>query len=274
MSNFICPICGEGLSANSKSLSCENSHSFDLAKSGYVNLLMSQQTKAKKHGDDKLMVRARSAFLDKGYYQPLLDGILKAMTAYAGAGCRILDAGCGECWYTSHIYEDLSGRQLRPQMLAIDISKDALATGAKRNQGLEFAVASVFHMPVKDNSCDVILSLFAPFCGEEFRRVLKDNGVVIRVIPLEKHLYRLKAAIYDCVYENKIENVEFEGLELLHRQDIRGAVTLNCNEDILSVFSMTPYYYKTGAADQEKLKKLSKLDTEIEFGLFTYRKKK
>ena len=46
---------------------CPMGHSFDVAKSGYVNLLLSQQTGQKHHGDDKRMVKARSTFLGKGY---------------------------------------------------------------------------------------------------------------------------------------------------------------------------------------------------------------
>lgn len=273
ISRFICPVCGKELHTDGKGLCCGNRHSFDLAKSGYVNLLLSQQQKAKRHGDDKRMVRARRDFLNKGYYNVLLEAILRAVGEHAGNGCRILDAGCGECWYTAKIYEHLTGGHGKPEMLAVDISKDALAAGAKRNQDVEYAVASVFRLPVRDASCDLVLSIFAPFCGEEFARVLKDDGVLIRVVPLEKHLLRLKEAVYDRVYENKMERVCPEGFELLGQREIREKIHLSGNEDIRNVFTMTPYYYKTGTEDQEKLSRLSELDTEIEFGIITYRKK-
>jgi 23S rRNA (guanine745-N1)-methyltransferase len=274
MSHFICPICKKPLhrTPDSKSLCCADRHSFDMAKSGYVNLLMSQQPKAKRHGDDKLMVRSRQAFLDKGYYRPLLDALCDTIRRHARRGSRIFDAGCGECWYTASIHEYLLDHDLAPALFAADISKDALAAGAKRDRRLELAVASVFHLPVGDLSCDIVLSVFAPFCAEEFTRVLRKDGVIIRVIPLEKHLLSLKAAVYDSVYENKTEAQDFEGLVLIDRQEIRGTIHLENNEDILNVFSMTPYYYKTGAKDQEKLSRLTSLDTEIEFGILTYRK--
>ena len=118
----------------------------------------------------------------------------------------------------------------------------------------------------------MIISLFAPFCLEEFTRVLKDGGIIIRAVPLEKHLLALKAAVYDTVYENKLESIDCEGFRLLERRDVRGRIHLDSHEDINSVFSMTPYYYKTGAKDKEKLEKLAQLDTEIEFGLFVYKK--
>ncbi len=188
-------------------------------------------------------------------------------------GCKILDAGCGECWYTSNIYEYLVKNGIKPKMLALDISKDALAAGAKRNKEIELAVASVFHLPVKENFCNMVLSVFAPFSGEEFSRVLKKCGIIVRVIPLEKHLLSLKEAVYKSVYENKVEDCALDGFELLEKKEVRGMIHLACNQDILNVFTMTPYYYKTSAEDQRKLREISALDTEIEFGIFTYRKK-
>lgn len=274
MSYFICPVCGGELHSNGKSLSCALNHSFDLAKSGYVNLLGSQQPKTRRHGDDRLMVRARRDFLNKGYYQPLLEGIRKALEPHVRNGCTILDAGCGECWYTSGLYAHLIDHGIAIHMLGVDISKDALAEGAKRNRELELAVASIFHLPVADASCEVVLSLFAPFAGGEFYRVLKPGGILLKVIPLEKHLLRLKQAVYDRVYENSPEDTAPEGFLLLERQALRDTIHLQCREDILHVFTMTPYYYKTGVKDQKKLELLRELDTEIEFGIFIYQKAK
>lgn len=273
MSNFICPVCGEDLMTTAKSLVCKNNHNFDIAKSGYTNLLLSQSVKTKNHGDDKLMVRSRQAFLDKGYYKPLLALICEAVKQYVFTGMRLLDAGCGECWYTANIYEYLVGNKITPKMFAVDISKDALALGAKRNKNIELAVASAFHLPVQDDSCDIVLSLFAPFSAEEFSRVLKKDGIIIKVFPLEKHLWSLKAVVYDKPYENELEDSEQAGFKVIERRDIRENIHLACNTDILNVFAMTPYYYKTSAQDQQKLQALQELDTEVEFGVLIYQKK-
>lgn len=273
MSSFICPVCGEELQSNGKSLFCENKHNFDTAKSGYTNLLLSQAKKEKRHGDDKLMVRSRQAFLDMGYYKPLLDILCETVKKYAVTGCRILDAGCGECWYTANIYDYLIKNQIIPEMFGVDISKDALSMGAKRCKAIELAVAGVFNLPVKENSCDILLSLFAPFSVEEFGRVLKKGGVIIKVFPLERHLWSLKALVYDEPYENEVSDTVLNGFELIKKREIRETVHLSCNEDIVNVFTMTPYYYKTSAEDQKKLQSVSSLDTEIEFGIIIYRKK-
>ncbi|MDP4109740.1 MAG: methyltransferase domain-containing protein [Bacillota bacterium] len=272
MSSFICPVCGKELKPNNGNLSCENRHSFDIAKSGYVNLLLSQQPKAKHHGDDRLMVRSRRDFLDKGYYAPLLKSLAETVKKYAKNGCVILDAGCGECWYTAGIYDYLKKSETEPQMLGVDISKDALALGAKRGRELKLAVASVFNLPVGDEACDILLSVFAPYSGKEFGRVLAKDGVLIRVVPLEKHLWRLKEAVYDAPYENPAESSDLDGFRLLCKHEIRETIHISSNEDIVNVFTMTPYYYKTSAKDQKKLQNLTEIDTEIEFGILIYRK--
>lgn len=272
MSCFICPVCGNELREEGSSLRCENAHSFDIARSGYVNLLLSQQAKSKHHGDDKTMVRARRDFLNKGYYRPLLDALSDAVKKYAQDGCVIFDAGCGECWYTANIFEYLAENQIDFELLAVDISKDALAAGAKRCRFLKLAVASVFRLPMKESSCDILTSVFAPCCGEEFARVLKKGGILIRVVPLERHLWSLKNVVYDSPYENQAEDLNLEKFELIEKLEIRKTIHLPNSEDITNVFMMTPYYYKTSAEDQKKLQNITELDTETEFGILTYRR--
>ncbi len=270
--NFCCPVCGGTLQYVSKSLQCENNHNFDIAKSGYVNLLLSQKSSAKHHGDDRLMVRSRCDFLEKGYYSHLLGAVCEAVEKNVRDGCAILDAGCGECYYSANIYERLLSNKINCTFLGADISKDALALGAKRNRNLKLAVASVSCLPVADNSCDMVLSIFAPLAEREFFRILKAGGKLIRVIPLEKHLWSLKKAVYDSPYENGSESTDIEGFKLNDFQKVCKSIHLSCNEDIINLFRMTPYYYKTGADDQQKLQNFDSLDTETEFGILTYEK--
>ena len=42
-------------------------------------------------------------------------------------------------------------------------------------------------------------------------------------------------------------------------------------EDILHLFEMTPYYYKTSREDQERLMKLDSLSVTASFELLVYR---
>lgn len=272
MTGFICPVCGQELELGERCLLCGGNHRFDLSKEGYVNLLLSQQSKKHRHGDDKQMVRARKDFLEKGYYQPLLDGLCNAVLEYAYPGCILLDAGCGECWYTDNLYHFLEDRGIPGQFLGLDISKDALRYGAKRNKELALAVASVFRMPVMDSSCDFVLSVFAPCCQDEFFRVLRDDGILFRVVPKERHLWELKAAVYEQPYENPSETYQLKGFKLIGQEDICYDMFLTEPQDIANLFAMTPYYYKTSQADQQKAAALQELKVKAEFLLLTYQK--
>lgn len=271
MSEFTCPVCGEILKRDDRTLKCSNNHSYDISKSGYVNLLMSQKTK--NHGDDKLMVRARRDFLNEGFYEPLREGLKKACLDFSCDHPVILDAGCGECYYTSGIFEHLKNNGKSPEVFAIDVSKNALECAKNREKEIKRAVASIFNMPVCDNFCDILLNIFAPFCKEEFERVLKKGGIFIQVIPLENHLFSLKKAVYDAPYRNTVEDFQIEGFDLLRTDKISGSIFLSSSQTIKNLFMMTPYYYKTSEKDFNKLDSVSSLNVETEFGILIYRKK-
>ena len=269
MLDWICPVCGKSLMQAGGSLRCESGHCFDVAKQGYVNLLLNNQPGYKRHGDDKRMVRARRAFLSKGYYQPVLDGVLDLLRSRLTPGGLIVDAGCGEGWYTRGA-ADLAA-ELDCRVCGVDISRDAVAMAAKSGGGA-YAVASAARLPLAEDSCRAVLNLFSPLEAGEYGRVLVPGGWLLRAIPLPRHLFSLKAAIYDKPYENDLPDPTLPGFCLVETLDIRDTLHLEDPEDIRSLFAMTPYYYKTGAADQAKLDALDRLDTELEVRLLCYRK--
>ncbi|MBQ8296494.1 MAG: methyltransferase domain-containing protein [Ruminococcus sp.] len=268
MNIFICPVCGEKLNDTGKSYVCGKNHSFDIARSGYVNLLLSKHAGKTVHGDNKLMVQARKNFLDKGYYSKLKDELCEAVRRYSRKGSMILDAGCGEGYYTAAVAEAVPGAGI----YGIDISKTAVEYAAKRCKTASFATASVFHIPAEERSCDMLITLFAPYCGEEFRRVLRDGGIMIMAIPSENHLWELKQAIYDTPYKNEVKPYELDGFALIRKKRISYRIQLDSQEDIQSLFSMTPYYYKTGKAEQQRLAALENLETQVDFELLIYKK--
>ena len=269
---FRCPVCTQVLSLQEKTYRCINNHCFDKAKQGYVNLLQSQKSSKKRHGDDTLMVKARQDFLEKGYYKNLCDELVKAVDKTAVRDTVLVDLGCGECWYTVQIYESLMKNGKNPAVFGIDISKQAVIAGAKRCKELKLAVASTADIPLPDGSCDIVLCVFAPYAEGEVLRVLKKGGVFIKAFPLENHLMGLKKAIYDKPYKNEVNEATPEGFERIGFTETYNTISLETNEDIINLFKMTPYYYKTGRTDQMKLEQLSFLETETEFGIVTYKK--
>lgn len=96
MPELTCPVCGGVLHREERSLRCGAGHCYDIARQGYVNLLRSNQSKSKRHGDDKRMVAARTAFLDAGYYASLRDAVAASAAEFTAGDADVLDAGCGE----------------------------------------------------------------------------------------------------------------------------------------------------------------------------------
>ena len=273
MSVFRCPVCAQPLAFGEKEAVCPRNHHFDRARQGHVNLLQSQGSAAKRHGDDRLMVEARRRFLEKGFYAPLMEAAAAAAVEYAPPRrCTLLDTGCGEGYYTEGIYRALTAAGREPDVNAIDISRDAAKTIARRPFPLEAAVASAFALPVQDESCDLVVDIFAPCAEKEFALVLKPGGILLRAVPLPRHLFGLKAAIYDKPYLNAEPRQELPGFAPVELRRLCWELVLNDPQDIDDLFKMTPYYYKTSAADQEKVKKLPGLSTELAFGLLIDRR--
>lgn len=275
MSIYVCPLCRSELHEKDRSLRCEHGHSFDIASEGYVHLLPPNKMNSKIPGDSKEMAASRSAFLDKGYYEPLLRELQKTVLDFsAGEGTSLLDCGCGEGYYTSNIAKELKNRFIKAKIAGFDISRPSVRRAAKRTKEVEFAVASVFGIPVPDESFDILLNVFSPLSIDEYRRVLKAGGYYIYVVPAARHLWQLKAAIYDTPYENREQDTPYEGFEHVETRRVRYEKLIETKEDIFALFRMTPYYWKTSAKGAEKLSAYESLLTEIAFDIHIYKKEK
>lgn len=272
MIDFICPVCGEKLSESEKLYKCEKGHCYDKSKFGYVNLLQSQKSSAKRHGDDRVMVRARRDFLGGGYYGFLLDFLCETADKYLQNGAAVLDAGCGECYYSAGMKRHFGENGKEMHFAGVDISKDALEFASKRKSGIPLAVASLFDLPFADGSFDAVLNIFSPEAYGEFNRVLKKGGFLIRVIPLEKHLFNLKAAIYENPYLNEVPDAEIPHFKLVKTSQTKAMIRLDSNDAVQNLFKMTPYYYKTGKEDQQKINGLAEFSTQAEFEIRIYKK--
>ena len=263
---LICPVCAGKLLVGEKTCTCSSGHSFDIARSGYVNLLLNSSKG--HHGDDKLMVRSRTEFMNRGYYDKLSREVARLAAKYVPAGGIILDSGCGEGKYTVEVMEAVS----ESSVIGIDISKEALICAARRSGKMMLCVASSAALPVENGSIDAVLNIFSPLSADEFRRCLKVGGILIRVYPLERHLFELKELIYDKPILNPAESQELTGFSLADSVQVKYRIALDNNADIMALFKMTPYYYKTGRRDQAKTEQAQYLETSLEFGISVYRR--
>ena len=262
---FSCPVCKKELFIEGRTYKCENRHSFDISKEGYVNLLLSGKS-TDTSGDDKEMVSARTHFLDSGYYEPLRKKVSGLIQSLCSESSVLLDAGCGEGYYTS-AYAEISEASY-----GIDISKAAVKHASNRCKKARFALGSVYHLPILDQSCDVIVNCFSPNAPEEFRRVLKKGGHLLYVVPGARHLWELKSILYDNPYENAEKTEDYDGFELSRIVSAVGNFTLGTNRDILSLFHMTPYTWNTPKECAERLVGLESLDMTYDFKIHVYKK--
>jgi len=272
VSLFCCPLCGESLTRGERAYACPNRHSFDIAREGYTYLLPVNQKHSAAPGDDRGMATARRDFLSKDYYRPLLDALCDLAVTHTGDAPAVLDAGCGEGYYTAGVCQVLATAGKTPRMAGIDISKFILRSAAKRAREMEFAVASSYHLPLADECVDLLLDCFSPLALEEFRRVLRPGGVFLYVVPAADHLWQMKQVLYDVPYPNEEKETPYEGFAYESVVPVEDTITLGNPADIHALFQMTPYYWKTPKAGAERLLALDTLTTKIAFRIHVFRK--
>ena len=261
---MVCPVCGNvlSLSVDSKSLICDSRHCFDLAASGYVNLLA-----GRGGGDTKKAVRARSEFLDAGYYKPVADKLCDILSRHLPKGSAIIDAGCGEGYYTEALVK--AGYPV----LGFDISKHAVNAASKRlakSKEAFFAVAGIFDMPVRDASFDGLVNIFAPFAEDEFFRVVKKSGIAAAVWAGPGHLAGLKSLLYDTPTNNEERKDLPKNKKTLDKVHVEYDIIVEGNKNIKNLFAMTPYFWRTSREDAGKLDALEKLVTAVDIFITVY----
>lgn len=267
-----CPICKSEIELDDNgggSLFCKGikRHCYDFASGGYVNLTSPGQSNG---GDAKSAVRARSAFLDTEHYRPIADKLLEILNKYCAKDSLVIDAGCGEGYYSLSVA--LNGFSV----VGFDLSKFATDAAAKRakREGAEnafFGTASVFTMPVFDKSAAAVINVFAPCAEEEYKRVLKENGVLAVVYAGPRHLLGLKEAVYEETHVNEERADMPKNMALIEKQRLEYDITVEGKDNILNLFAMTPYYWKTSQSDVKKLENLNELKTRIDIMFAIYK---
>lgn len=268
----ICPLCHTPLVKDQSGYTCQNGHHFDRAKQGYTNLLTARA--GGQHGDNLEMIRARRDFLEGGYYAPLREALCHAVATYFPEGGTLLDAGCGECYYTQGVMDLISKKGGKG--VGIDISREALRVAGARpsvkDGTLSLFVAGVYEMPIACESVDMVLNFFAPLATEEYARVLRPGGILVMAIPAARHLWALKEVLYDTPKENEVQDFALPHFTFLEEKRVTAPFTLTTGASIQALFSMTPYYFRTPKAGREKLSTLTSLSVTGEFHLLIYRK--
>ena len=245
---FACPICQENLTLVESSLKCTNRHSFDLAKFGYVNLAPQIKQSANY---DKENFQNRQQILEAGFYQAILEGISDIL-ATKSSSKTVLDIGCGEGFYSRKLQESHSDKTF----YAFDISKDSVQIAAKSetNWAVNWFVGDLARLPIKDASMDILLDIFSPANYGEFRRVLSQNGILIKVVPTENHLKEIRKTVQEQLtkkdYSNQDIKEHFQEHFSIQSSQIASLTKPISAEQRQALLSMTPLLFHV---DQSKI---------------------
>ena len=256
---FACPICQENLTLVESSLKCNNRHSFDLAKFGYVNLAPQIKQSANY---DKENFQNRQQILEAGFYQAILEAVSDLLSNSKNAK-TILDIGCGEGFYS----RKLQKRHPDKTFYAFDISKDSVQIAAKSeaNWAVNWFVGDLARLPIKDASMDILLDIFSPANYGEFRRVLSKDGILIKVIPTKNHLKEIRQKVQDQLTNKDYSNQDIKN-HFQNNFTILSSKTASLTkpitaEQLQALLSMTPLLFHI---DQTKIDWIQLTEITIE----------
>lgn len=187
---LLCPVrgCRLALQQDGRRMICERGHSFDIARSGYINLLQPQDRRSNQPGDTAAAVAARRRLHDRGVTAPLLEAITALLCP--SKNDVVLDAGCGDGFYLGSM-----ARATGFSAHGVDISVPAIEAAARRYPECEWIVANADRfVPYAGRSFSAVISITARMNSSEFRRVLHDDGRLLIALPAPDDLIELRGA--------------------------------------------------------------------------------
>ena len=224
------------------------------------------------------MVSSRSRFLNSGHYQQVSDAInLKArqlLSQQPSTLAAIVDAGCGEGYYSTRLQQSLLDHQINNEFVGVDISKPACRAAAKRSRSIQWLVASSSDIPIADHSADIILSLFSPIPAEEFQRCLKADGQLIIASTGPQHLLELRELLYDTVDTSSLNTTDALAPRFSpvanSPEKIQYNISLQDSSSIQDLLAMTPHYWRASAEKKSQLTNIHELSISIDIQLNCY----
>jgi 23S rRNA (guanine745-N1)-methyltransferase len=265
MTTLRCPVCQLDLQSEPKRYLCGAGHSFDIARQGYVNLLLSSQRPSQAPGDSAEMIADRRAFLETDAYAPMRDRVIDRLEAWqraTGQPQQVLDLGCGEGYYTAAF-----ANNPQRQVFGLDISKPALALAAKRSRQVVWCVGTSRALPFHDGSLDVVVNIFCRPHEAETQRVLKADGSLLMVGPGANHLMELREVLYERLIvedSHSLDNVLSKGFALADEETLEYSIALQ-QPAILQLARMTPHYWRAPKEGRQRVENLDTLTVRAEF---------
>ena len=247
---WMCPHCAQSLEEVESGLACTSAHLFDRAKEGYVNLLPVQHKRSKNPGDNPEMVRGRRAIHKAHLYRPLAEQLIEAVATCTSLN-TLLDIGCGEGYYGGM----LSTAMPSLSVYGIDIAKGAVRLASKDHDKHQYAVASSRHLPVMASSIDLAICIFSPVSDAEVARAVRPSGYYLEVGPAARHLWELKAALYEHPREHPLLRRTIPDGVLLREGECHYEKQLTSAE-LQALVAATPFAFRGHREQREALREL------------------
>ncbi len=278
-----CPLCRTHVTQVANTVKCENNHTFDIAREGYINLLTKKLPDSM--GDTKEMLLARRTFLESGHYQPLVTALTEVLYDYLKTDKEIglpylnmFDAGCGEGYYLGQLQTAL--KRLLPDAeidyIGLDIAKEAVRMAAKHYKSIHFLVANLKERLVFANdSLHILLNIFAPRNVEEFARILTPGGIALVVIPAPQHLQQLRETLHLLNIEEHKQAHVIEQFAPYFRHIATTSVSSTLRlttQEIVQIGMMTPNYWHLSDEIKQKISAINEFETEIAFTCLLFQK--
>ena len=265
-SPWVCPACRGGLHGG-RPLRCDAGHSFDVAREGYVNLLLAHQRRSRRPGDSDEMVAARRRFLATGAYDPLTDALARLVSAEEPH--VVVDVGCGDGRHTRRLEA--------PVVAGVDVSKRAIALAARAHRAGWYAVASAADLPLGAASVDVVVEVFGPVVAAELVRVVRPGGAVVMAHPGPEHLAELRALVYADAHAHEVKpplRGVPEWFETVGSETLTFPVVVADRAVLADLFAMTPYRWHAPPAIAERLAEAPHpFTTAVDVVITTYRRR-
>lgn len=279
-SYIACPLCHAAMEGDGRVLYClgERRHSYDIASSGYVNLLPPGKKSNAKTGDDREMLRCRRTFLEGGYYDKISEKAAEsALSALSKRDSIVFaDAGCGDGYHALNIEAFFKKKGIHSLGLGLEASKKGAEMAAKLAKKAEsdsfFAAANIFDMPIGDKTCDCVFSMFAPVPDSEARRILNDDGVLVVCSSGSHHLWEMREVLYGEPRLSPALDRTPRGFEHVSHTSLKYSFSLDDPALIEALFTMTPFYWRSPREGREKLLSLTQLTVSCETEYNVYKK--
>jgi 23S rRNA (guanine745-N1)-methyltransferase len=185
-------LCGLPIEKRERVYVCGRGHTFDIARSGYVNLLQPQDRRSREPGDAREALSARAALLAADIGRTLIDAIASRFDRLnLRTDPVIVDLGSG----TGDALATVAG-QRSMTAIGIDLSSAAADHAARRFPDCVWVVANADRrLPLLDQSVDVVMSLHGRRNPEEAARVLRSDGALLIALPAPDDLVELRALV-------------------------------------------------------------------------------